>query len=221
MTGVRLIKLNGVIQLSISQRTLLPYGQTDESEQDTWKVADYQFAATDNNAIDGKDYFTLTYENRSMNLDDLILPKTKLVTGVRFFNLNGHLILQIKATDFDYFRGELRNISQNVWAMNENGGETEMRIRKKSNPLANVATDLYVPDQTPNAYIRFGPTDIQFDVGQSTIPSIDTFPLESHNPVALGGLGITYKRNDETGGIIGMKTITYDFTIDVDEKYND
>lgn len=96
VTGVRLVKQNGVIQLSISQRTLLPFGQTEETEQDTWKLSDYQFAATDHNAIDGVDFFTLTYENRSINLDDLVVPQGKLVTGVRFFNLNGHLALQIR-----------------------------------------------------------------------------------------------------------------------------
>ena len=96
VTGVRLVKENGVIQLSISQRTLLPFGQTEETEQDTWKLSGYQFAATDHSAIDGVDFFTLTYENRSINLDDLVVPQGKLVTGIRFFNLNGHLTLQIR-----------------------------------------------------------------------------------------------------------------------------
>ncbi|XP_055307895.1 uncharacterized protein LOC129572010 isoform X2 [Sitodiplosis mosellana] len=223
ITGVRFVKENGVIQLSISQRTLLPFGQTEESEQDTWKLADYQFAATDHSAIDGVDYFTLTYENRSINLDDLVVPQGKLVTGIRFFNLNGHLALQIRATDFDYFSGRLENITHTPWVMSEYGGQTEIEIAKKANSLVSVVSGLYIPDTTINAFVRFGPSDIQFDVGQSTVPLIDTMPIESRNPVALGGIGLAYKKNEESGGFIGLKTITYDFAIadvTIDEEYD-
>lgn len=223
VTGVRLIKENGVIQLSISQRTLMAFGQTDESEQDTWKVSFYQFAATDHGPVNDVDYFTISYENRSINLDDLVLPQGKLVTGVRFHNLNGHLVLQIRATDFDYFTGRLENITHNPWAMNEGGGQTELEIPKKSNPLETIVSDLYIPENTPNAYVRFGPSDVEFDVGQSTVPFIDTLPLESRNPVALGGIGLTFKKNKESGGFIAVKTITYDFAIadvTIDEEYD-
>lgn len=223
MTGVRLIKENGVVQLSISQRTLLPFGQTDDSEQDTWKLSNYQFAATDHGPVNGVDYFTLSYENRSINLDDLVLPQGKLVTGVRFHNLNDHLVLQIRATDFDYFTGRLDNITHNPWAMNNYGGENEIEIPTKSNPLDTVVSDLYIPEISSNSYIKFGPSDVEFDVGQSTLPLIDTLPLESRNPVALSGIGLTYKKNLESGGFIGVKTITYDFAIadvTIDEEYD-
>lgn len=107
--------------------------------------------------------------------------------------------------------------------MNENGGQTEIEIPKKSNSLATVVSGLYIPDTTPNAFIRFGPSDIDFDAGQTTVPLIDTIPIESRNPVALGGIGITYKKNEESGGFIGLKTITYDFAIadvTLDEEYD-
>lgn len=223
MTGVRLTKESGVIQLAISQRTLLPFGQTDESEQDTWKISEYQFAVTDTGPVNGVDYFTLTYENRSINLDDLVLPQGKLVTGVRFHNLDGHLALQIRATDFDYFTGRLENITHNPWAMNENGGKIEIEIPKRANPLEIVVPDVYIPDNTPNGFVQFAPSDIEFDVGQTTVPIIDTLAVESHNPTALGGIGLTYKRNEESGGFIAMKTITYDFAIadvTIDEEYD-
>lgn len=224
VTGVRLIKVNGVIQLSVSQRTLLPFGQTDESEQDTWKFAEYQFATTDTGPINGVDYFTLTYENRSINLDDLVLPQGKLVTGVQFHNLDGHLALQIRATDFDYFTGRLdTNVTLSQWAMNVNGGKNEIKIPKRSNPLETIVPDLYIPENTPDSFVKFGPTDIEFDVGQTTLPIIDTSKVESHNPVALGGVGLTYKQNEESGGFIGLKTITYDFAIadiTIDEEYD-
>lgn len=222
VTGVRLVKENGIIQMSISQRSLLPFGQTDDSEQDTWKLADNQFAATDIGAVEGINYTTLTYDNRAINLDDLVLPQGKVVTGIRFqSNSNGHLTLEIRATDFDYFNGRLLNVSHNPWVKNENGGQIEIQIPKKVNPLENVVNELYIPENVPNSYVKFGPSDLEFDIGQSTIPIIDTYSLESRNPVALGGVGLTYKGNSEAGGFIALKTITYDFAIDdMDIEYD-
>lgn len=203
-----------MIQISTSQRTLLPFGQTDESEQDTWILADEQFAVTDIGVIEGIDYATLTYENRSINLDDLILPRGKLVTGVRFQQTaDGHLALEIRATDFDYFSGRLLNISHNPWVKNEYGGQIEIEIPKKRNPMQYIVKDLYLPETIPNAYVRFGPSDLTYDIGQTTVPMIETYPLESRNPVALGGIGLTYKSNNDSAGFIALKTITYEFSI--------
>lgn len=199
----------------------MPFGQTDESEQDTWKLSANQFAISDIGAVEGINYTTLTYENRAINLDDLVLPQDKVVTGVRFqLNSNGHLTLEIRATDFDYFYGRLHNVTHNPWAKNENGGQIEIEIQQKLNPLENVVNELYVPENIPNAYVKFQTSDIESDVGQSTVPFIDTFPLESRNPVALSGIGLTYKRNSEAGGFITLKTITYDFAIaDIEDEY--
>lgn len=211
VTGARITKQNGVFQLSISQRTLLPFGQTDESESDTWKSADFQFSVADRGVINGIDYYTITYENRSINLDDLIVPVEKVVTGVRFHHLNGHLILQVRATNFNYFTGRLENIAHNPWVMNANGGEYEIEIPRRTNPTE--SGDIQTPNRLPNSYVKFGPTDFDSDVGQSTIPFIETSPLESKNPIVLSGIGLTYKSNDESGGFVAIKTIAYEFSI--------
>lgn len=212
-----------MIQISASQRTLQPFGQTSESEQDTWILADDQFAVTDIGVIQDIDYATLTYENRAINIEDLILPQGKLVTGVRFSqsSANGHLALEIRATDFDYFSGRLLNISHNPWLKNERGGKTEIQIPHKRNPLQYIVNDLYLPVTIPNAYVKFGPSDLDFDIGQTTIPFIETYPVESRNPVALGGIGLTYKSNEDSAGFIALKTISYDFSIaDADKEYD-
>lgn len=221
VTGIRLVKENGVIQLSISERTLRPFGQTDESEQDTWKLPYEQFAVTDIGVIEDVDYATLTYENRAINLDDLYLPQGKVVTGVRFQRSdNGHLELAIRATDFDFFNGRLINASEpQKWWKNDHGGQIEIEIPKKCSPLQCIAKDLYLPEIVPNAYVKFGPSDIEFDVGQTTVPLIETLPLESRNPVALSGLGLTYKSYADSAGFIAPKTIAYNFEIsDADDE---
>lgn len=224
ITGVRLIKESGVIQLSISERKLLPRGQTDESEQNTWTSAYRQFAVTDVDVVEGIDYATLTYENRSINLDDLVLPPGKVVTGVRFqqSSTTGHLALEIRATDFDYFSGRLLNTSHNPWVKNDYGGQTEIEIPNRRNPLRYIVRDLYLPELVPNAFVKFGPTDLDYDIGQTTVPFIETHPLESRNPVALGGIGLTYKSaGTDSAGFIALKTITYDFSIaDADKSYD-
>lgn len=223
ITGVRLVKENGVIQLSISQRKLGRYGSTDEMEQDTWILADEQFAVTDIGVYDGIDYATLTHENRSINLDDLILPPGKVVTGVRFQqnSTTGHLALEIRATDFDYYSGKLTNLSHNPWMKNDYGGQIEIEIPKKRNPLRYIAKDLYMPELIPNAYVKFGPTDLDYDIGQTTVPFIETYPLESRNPVVLGGIGLTYKSaGNDSAGFIALKTITYDFNIADADKFD-
>lgn len=223
ITGVRLVKENGVIQISASQRTLLPFGQTSESEQDTWILADEQFAVTDIGVTENIDFATLTYENRAINVDDLTLPPGKLVTGVRFqrSSVSGHLQLQIRATDFDYFSGRLLNITHNPWVRNEYGGQTEIEIPHKRNPLQYIVNDLYLPEIVPNAFVKFSPSDLDYDIGQTTVPFIETYPVESQNPAALGGIGLTYKSNNDSAGFIALKTISYEFDIaDADREYD-
>lgn len=221
VTGVRIIKRNGVIQLAISQRTLLPYGQTDAKEQNTWKYADYQFAVTDRGPSNGIDYFTLTYENRSINLDDLTVPQGKLVTGVRFFHLNGHIVLQIRATDFNYFSGKLLNLDYTPWVVNKDGGQHEIVLNNPGHPIE-ASVEINYPKRAKNAFVTFGPSAFDTDIGQSTIPFIENLPIESKNPVVLAGVGLTHKGQVGSGGFIAPKLITYEFPIAdpiVDEEY--
>lgn len=200
------------------------YGLTDESEQDTWILPDEQFAVTDIGVYEGIDYASLSHENRSINLDDLILPKGTTLTGVRFQQISetGHLALEIRATDFDYYSGRLLNISHNPWVRNFQGGQIEIEIPKRRNPLRYIAKDIYKPETIENAFVNFGPTDLDYDIGQTTVPFIETYPLESRNPVVLGGVGLTYKSaGDDSAGFIALKTITYDFGIaDADKSYD-
>lgn len=213
VTGVRIVKVNGIFQFAISQRTLFPYGQTDGREQNTWKMADYQFSVHDKGPIDGVDYFTLTHEKRAINLDDLTVPQGKVVTGIQFFHQNGHIIIQIRATDFDYFSGRLINLNYSPWVRNLDGGQNEIELKRRGYPL-DAMLDVNLP--TPlksNAFVTFGPTDLETDVSQLTVPFIETLPLESKNPVVLAGIGLVHKGQDGSGGVIAPKLICYEFPI--------
>lgn len=213
VTGVQIFKKNGLFQLAISQRTLLPYGETDGNEQNTWKWANYQFSPKDSSAVDGVDYFTLTHDQRAINLDELVVPQGKLVTGVRFFHQNGHIVLQIRATDFNYFLGRLTNLDYTPWVTNLDGGQHELVIEHPGIPT-DAMLDVNLPTKyEKNSFIKFGPTDFEIDIGQTTVPFIETVSLESKHPVILSGIGLVHKGQATSGGVIAPKLISYDFPI--------
>lgn len=203
VTGIRIIKEDGVFQFHISERTLKPRAQVDASEKPNWKGSGNNF---NEDAVEGKDFFELSYENRSINLDDIDLPAGKLVTGVCFFNINGHILLHVRATDFDYATGQLDPASS-VWLMND-GGKEEIASSSRIDPLKQYDQDfVYTPENASGFFVRFGPTDLENDLGQTTIPIIETQPLEPTNLAALSGVGLTYRNHG--GGIIAPKLIAY------------
>lgn len=118
VTGVAITKRNRMIQFTIAESTLLPYGKlnttiVNEGDDQTVNTANNRYVNHPEWTIDstgitnGIDYHTLSYESRAINLDTVLAPAGKLVTGVRFHVLDDKsLTLQIRVTDFDYEQGE-------------------------------------------------------------------------------------------------------------------
>lgn len=210
-----LTKQNGIIHLAIAERTLLPYGQaettSDHSFYEPWKSSYEFFNIDDSDIAENIDFFTLTYENRSINLDMVTVPKGFLVTGVRFrVTKAGHITLDVRATPFDFITGKLKDLTNSMWVSNPNCGQTEIPLHRPSNPLNHLNT-LSQMNSTPNAFIKFGPTDFWTDVSQLTVPFIDTQRIEPYNPIPLSGVGLYHRSVDESGGFIAPKLIVYDF----------
>lgn len=159
----------------------------------------------------------MTYENRAINLDDVVVPAGKVVTGVRFAHRNGHVLLEVRGTTFNYADGKLKHLNKSVWYSNKNAGKDEIRILNRMNPHEKYNdAKLYVPQKSNDSYIRFGPSDFKTDLGQTTIPLIETAWLQADCPTALSGIGLAYA-NDETrstGGVIIPKLIGYEFPMD-------
>lgn len=114
VTGVAITKRNRMIQFLIGESTLLPYGklnttiahETGETNVNNRYVGHPEFNIDNREIRNGVDYVTLTYEKRSINLDTVLAPAGKVVTGIRFHALvDGALTIQIRATDFDYVTG--------------------------------------------------------------------------------------------------------------------
>lgn len=61
-------------------------------------------------------------------------------------------------------------------------------------------------------FIEFTHTDFDKDAAQSTVPYLDAQPVTPNIYVPLSGAGLYYKGSWESGGFIGPKVITYDYS---------
>lgn len=212
VTGVQLVKRNGIIQFAVAERELSAYGNVDSviDERLLWKLPP-QFNITDNHTIEGVDYATLTYENRSINLDTVAAPNGEVVTGVRF-NRNakdGHLLLEVRFTDIDVTAGKLINLEKSVWLSNANGGKHRINTDNLDLPINSPKPS--IPNFKADTYVRFGPTHKKVDISQRTVPFIEGLKVEANVPVPLSGVGIYYKGQTGYGGFIAPKIVLYNF----------
>lgn len=208
VTGIAIRKIDRVIQFSISERELFAFGKVNDTLQRTqiWKNNSISFL---NDGIDGIDYFTLTREHRSINLDTIFLPLDKVVTGVRFQVQNNRILIEVRGTDFDYETGQLKNLKQSTWINNLINDDREEIIIDE--PDSSIRTNnIQERFDSNNKFIQFRPTDIKKDLAQLTIPYIESVPLEASEPRPLSGVGLYYKGEDGFGGFIAIKLIGYD-----------
>lgn len=211
VTGIAIRKINRVIQFTISERELFAFGKVNDTLRRTqiWKNNSMEFL---NDGKNGVDYFTLTREYRSINLDAIVLPMNKVVTGVRFQAHNNRLHLEIRATDFDYETGLLQNLEQSTWIKHMDNqideNREEITIDNPDSPTR--TTNIQERFDSNNKFITFKSTDIKKDNAQLTIPFIESVPLEASEPQPLSGVGIYYKGEHGFGGYIAVKLISYD-----------
>lgn len=159
---------------------------------------------------EGQDYHTLTWQNRTINLDTVEVPAGKVVTGVRFRVVDGALQLQVRATDFDFTAGRLTNIESSFWYTSPRKPRTELVLDHPDVPTN--CREKSIPNILPDRYIKFGPSDKYKDIAQTTVPFIDSQLVESHNPGPLSGVGIYYKGFIGYGGFIAPKILNYNFS---------
>lgn len=204
--------------MAISERTLLPFGAA-ETPQNTfyepWKSTYDYFNIDDMDIHENVDYFALNYQNKSINLDMVTVPKGHCVTGVRFRITNsGHITMDVRATEFDFNAGKLKNLDDSsMWITNPNCGHTQIVLQRPLNPLklASTTNASSQINTTPNGFIKFSPTDYWSDVSQQTVPFFDTQSVEPYNPIVLSGVGLYHKSEGNSGGFIAPKLIVYDF----------
>lgn len=120
VTGLRITKQNRIFHLQIQEGELLPRGNINRSSL-AWKpIESYQIF--DRDVRNGRDYHTLSYESRSIDLDDIYTDDNSfIVVGVRWRVVGAHLNLEAKLAEFEFKMGKLISPETNsFWKSNDN-----------------------------------------------------------------------------------------------------
>ncbi|KAJ6637237.1 hypothetical protein Bhyg_09967 [Pseudolycoriella hygida] len=221
ITGVSIIKDKRTFYWQITQRKLVKKGQVENAPNDSrkpFKQLKIINVKEDLNLKEGIDFHTLSWENRSVNLDTLIAPAGSILTGIKFNVEKGHLCLQIRATKFDFNSGTLIDVGNSPWISSPSTNRTPILLQNADK--SDRSSSKSIPDITPNRYIEFQPTDIEKDAAQTTVPFIDTEIVEPIRPTILSGVGLYYKGQNGYGGFIAPKIVTYDFAPHIKTQFS-
>ena len=141
MTGVRFVKRGKIIYPQIEQATALMEGKPnpkltnkvklffqggiDETTR-AW-VEPNQIAYSDvkNLTKNTKNVFTMSYEQRAMDMDTLEAPEGHVLTGVKLRNIGGHLNLEIQVTPMEFTTGKVVS-DRSTWIANDNTPATDV-----------------------------------------------------------------------------------------------
>ncbi|XP_022837838.1 uncharacterized protein LOC111364988 isoform X3 [Spodoptera litura] len=216
VTGMRLVKLGKVFHIQIYQGKLVERGFVESSEEVLAQAFDPEQAGV----LEGVDYHTLTYERRAIDLDELDSPSGHVLTGARFRMIGAHLHFEIRATPFNYTTGKLHP-EKSQWISNDNTEgshtpRTRLELYKPDLPTRSH-TALRI-DSQHDQYIEFTHSDFDADAAQSTVPFIDVQPvvpskaLNTKGATLLSGAGLYHRGARGSGGFIGVKVITYDYS---------
>ncbi|XP_028172666.1 uncharacterized protein LOC114361723 isoform X2 [Ostrinia furnacalis] len=211
VTGLRLVKLGRVFHLQISEGTLGERGSVIPGD---W-VPIQKFDPSEPGMRDGVDYHKLTYERRAIDLDELDSPAGHILTGVRFRMLGAHLHFEIRSTPFNYATGRLAP-ERSQWISNDNtdGAEIPRKRLELYKPDIPIRSNTPLPvDSSHDQFIEFTHTDYEADAAQSTVPFVDIQPVMPMKGAGLtSGAGIIHRGARGSGGFIGVKLFTYDYS---------
>lgn len=164
VTGIRLLKVYGIIHLFITERSFKPHGQVDGNSDSVWK-SDHQFEIRDTGVEN--DYFTLTWLNRAIELDTIRVPDGEVITGVRFRVVDNRLRFEVRSTPFNYDTGYLiQDSSASRWNGNNDHYKTQIKLQNVDVPTR--AGRKSVRDRRSGVFVEFTPTDIYMDAAQTT-----------------------------------------------------
>ncbi|KAA0191859.1 hypothetical protein HAZT_HAZT010456, partial [Hyalella azteca] len=204
LTGVKFTKHQRMIMMQVEQGRALPQGQVEPSSRQWIPLPDETLRFL----VEGIHYHTLTYEARTMDLDDLTAPADHVITGTRFHVVDSSLKLQIRVTPINFMDGSLRP-EDSFWA-NSHSEETTRKkliLHKPDDP-----TKLQIPSRVVSHggnYVEFQATDLESDVSQMTVPYFDTQPVSTSPPTWISGVSLYYRGRDLSGGFIGLQIQTY------------
>lgn len=89
----------------------------------------------------------------------------------------------------------------------------EFKLNDKDNPERAPKNQMNVVVGKPGQYfVKFQPTGLREDAGQTTIPYLDIQAIVTEPPAPIGGIGIYYKHIQNYGGFVGLKMLSADLS---------
>jgi len=214
VTGLRFVKRGKIIYPQIEQARAMPEGGIDETTR-SW-VEPQQIAYSDvrNLTKNTGSVFTMSYEQRAMDMDTLTAPEGHVLTGVKLRNIGGHLNLEIQVTPMEFTKGNVVS-DRSTWIANDNTPATEKPRTLVPIIMPDVPTKYSGQnsiDTTTDQFIQFDSSSAHKDVSQTTVPYIDAQPVAPQPATWLAGAGLYHKGRIGYGGFVGFKISTYDFS---------
>ena len=209
VTGVRFVKINRIVHIQIQEGKALPRGTVNATTLRWRPVTPLEIPKNREELIeDGPGYATLRYEERALDLDDLVAPNGHVITGLRFRKLGGHLNLEVQASPIDFASGVI-DVERAILITNDNTPAADVKPRTKLSLLSpDVPTRTVtpsIPDSVPDTYIEFQASSLEKDVSQTTVPFLDATPVSPNTPSWLSGIGIYHKGQPGYGGFIAFR----------------
>lgn len=195
-----------------TENTRRYYSFTEKISDDEREVIVQNFSRFDFGIFEGVDYFKLSWQSRSVNLDTITVPPGYVVTGVRFTIVKEHLNFEIRSTQFNFNTGRLYGRSEWISYKTDKRSVLLLDRPAPSRPINQFETKRSVPDLRPNKFIKFRPSDPEKDAGQTTVPFIDDQMVRPKELTLLSGVGIYYKGLPGFGGFIAPKILVYDMS---------
>jgi len=210
VTGARIINKNKVFHIQIQQAKPILEGGVDEKSK-TWKDPPEISAQ---NLTASSMVYTMSYEQRAVDLDSLSAPEGYVLTGLKLRNIGGHLNMEIMVNPIQFSTGEVVT-GQYLWIGNDNTPATNKPRKRLPLVIPDVPTRLTGKnkvDGSHDMYLYFDSSSPIKDVGQTTVPFLDAQPVSPQPSTWLAGAGLYHKGRIGYGGFIGISLETYNFS---------
>lgn len=194
--------------MTATERLLLPKAVLDDSNRNV--ISNDNFTLTDPTVVSGSDYFTMTYENRTLNLDTVVATsRDQVVTGIRFRVQSGSVHLEVRFTYFDEATGKLDLTAPCEWKSNVQNQRTSISAEHSDIPTRSSDQSIAMGGYDSDS-IKFVPTSWVRDMAQTTVPFIDSILVETPEMEPLSGIGLFYKFQLGYGGYVAPRLVTQD-----------
>lgn len=215
VTGIRFVKVDRVVHIQIQEGETLPQGAVNTSTLNWRPITPVNIPKYREDSLeDGPGYATLRYEERALDLDDLLAPEGYVITGLRFRKLGGHINLEAQVSPIDFSTG-LINVDRANWMSNDNTPAAEHKPRRKlslESPDIPTRSSKSLPDSVSDQYIEFQASSLEKDLSQTTVPYLDSSAIFPQPPTWLSGVGVYHKGSPGYGGYIAFRIATFNMT---------